>query len=339
MLLEAGRAADAEAVYREDLQRFRENGWSLFGLRESLRAQRRGDEAADVQRRFERAWARADVTLTSSRIMTDDRDDWNVTLPTGVRLNYVERGDPRGTPLILLHGYSDSRRSYDRILPLLPSSFHVFAVTHRGHGDSGKPEAGYTPSHFAADLAAFLDTMRIESAVIVGHSMGSTVAQRFAIDYPSRTRALVLEGAFFPSPNNAAIQEFFQTVRTFTDPIDAKVVREFQQSTLTRPVPSAFFETIVHESLKVPAHVWKAALEPYLTVDFSNRLKDVAVPTLLIWGDRDGFTGRGEQDRLNRALAGSRLTVYSGTGHCPHWEEPERFAADLVAFVRSVDAP
>jgi len=339
MLLESGRAAEAEAVYREDLQRFRENGWSLFGLRESLRAQRRGEEAAEVQRRFERAWARADVTLTSSRIMTDDRDDWNVTLPTGVRLNYVERGDPRGTPVILLHGYSDSRRSYDRILPLLPSSFHVFAVTHRGHGDSGKPEAGYTPSHFAADLAAFLDTMRIESAVIVGHSMGSTVAQRFAIDYPSRTRALVLEGAFFPSPNNAAIQEFFQTVRTFTDPIDAKVVREFQQSTLTRPVPSAFFETIVHESLKVPAHVWKAALEPYLTVDFSNRLKDVAVQTLLIWGDRDGFTGRGEQDRLNRALAGSRLTVYSGTGHCPHLEEPERFAADLVAFVRSVDAP
>jgi pimeloyl-ACP methyl ester carboxylesterase len=351
MLLESGRAAEAEAVYREDLQRFRENGWSLFGLRESLRAQRRGDEAADVQRRFERAWARADVTLTSSRIMTDDwsrrsvvdakadRDDWNVTLPTGVRLNYVERGDPRGTSVILLHGYTDSRRSYDRILPLLPSSFHVFAVTHRGHGDSGKPEAGYTPSHFAADLAAFLDAMRIESAVIVGHSMGSTVAQRFAIDYPTRTRALVLEGAFFPSPHNDAIREFFQTVNTFRDPIDPRVVREFQQSTLTRPVPPEFFERIVSESLKVPARVWKAALEPYLTVDFSERLNDIAVPTLLVWGDRDGFTGRAEQDRLNRALASSRLTVYSGTGHCPHWEEPERFAADVAAFVSRVDAP
>jgi pimeloyl-ACP methyl ester carboxylesterase len=351
VLLEAGRAAEAEAVYREDLQRFRENGWSLFGLRESLRAQRRGHEAEDVQRRFERAWARADITLTSSRIMTDDlsrrsvvgakgdRDDWYVTLPTGVRMNYVERGDPRGTPVILLHGYSDSRRSYDRILPLLPSSFHVFAVTHRGHGDSGKPDAGYTPSHFAADLAAFLDTMRIESAVIVGHSMGSTVAQRFAVDYPSRTRALVLEGAFLPSPHNDAIREFFQAVRTFTDPMDPKVVREFQQSTLARPVPPEFFETIVSDSLKVPARVWKAALEPYLTLDFSDRLKEVAVPTLLIWGDRDGFTGRAQQDALNRAIAGSRLIIYGGTGHCPHWEEPERFAADVVGVVRSVDAP
>jgi pimeloyl-ACP methyl ester carboxylesterase len=339
VLLEAGRAAEAEAVYREDLQRFRENGWSLFGLRESLRAQRREQEAEDVQRRFERAWTRADITLTSSRIMADDRDDWYVTLPTGVRVNYVERGDPRGTPVVLLHGYTDSRRSYDRILPLLPTSFHVFAVTHRGHGDSGKPDTGYTPSHFAADLAAFLDTMRIESAVIVGHSMGSTVAQRFAIDYPSRTRALVLEGAFLPSPHNEAVREFFQTVSTFTDPVDPKVAREFQQSTLARPVPPAFFETIVSESLKVPARVWKAALEPYLTVDFSDRLEEVAVPTLLIWGDRDGFTGRAEQDALNRAIAGSRLTIYGGTGHCPHWEEPERFATDLIAFVRGVDAP
>ena len=62
VLLEAGRAADAEAVYREDLQRFRENGWSLFGLRESLRAQRRATRSRDVQRRFERAWTRADIT-------------------------------------------------------------------------------------------------------------------------------------------------------------------------------------------------------------------------------------------------------------------------------------
>jgi pimeloyl-ACP methyl ester carboxylesterase len=348
MLLEAGRPAEAEAVYREDLTRFRENGWSLFGLRQSLRAQHRGHDAAEVQRRFERAWNRADITLTSSRIITDDvsrrsvadaKADRYVDLPTGVRLNYVERGDPRGIPVVLLHGYSDSRRSYDRILPLLPASFRVFAVTHRGHGDSSKPDTGYTPADFAADLAAFLDAVQIDSAVIVGHSMGSSVAQRFAIDHPSRTRALVLEGAFFPSPHNQAVREFYDTVRTFTDPIDQKVVREFQQSTLTRPVPVEFFETIVSESLQLPARVWKAALEPYLTTDFSDRLAEIAVPTLLIWGDRDGFTLQAEQEALNRAIGGSRLMTYRGTGHCPHWEEPERYAADVTAFVRAVVAP
>jgi len=68
VLLESGRAADAERVYRADLERFRENGWSLFGLMKSLEAQGRAGEAAGVRQRFDRAWARADITLTSSRI-------------------------------------------------------------------------------------------------------------------------------------------------------------------------------------------------------------------------------------------------------------------------------
>jgi tetratricopeptide (TPR) repeat protein len=69
VLLEAGRAKEAEQVYREDLARVRENGWSLFGLSRSLSVQGKDVEAAEVQRRYEKAWARADITLTSSRIM------------------------------------------------------------------------------------------------------------------------------------------------------------------------------------------------------------------------------------------------------------------------------
>lgn len=69
LLLEAGRAADAERVYREDLARFRENGWALFGLMQSLESQGRRQEAQVVRARFEKAWQRADVTLTSSRIL------------------------------------------------------------------------------------------------------------------------------------------------------------------------------------------------------------------------------------------------------------------------------
>ena len=69
LLLEAGRPAEAEDVYRQDLKMFRENGWSLFGLMESLKAQlHRNPEAAEVERRFENAWARSDIELVSSRI-------------------------------------------------------------------------------------------------------------------------------------------------------------------------------------------------------------------------------------------------------------------------------
>ncbi|HZM93266.1 MAG TPA: alpha/beta hydrolase, partial [Vicinamibacterales bacterium] len=359
MLLEAGQAADAEQVYRDDLVRFRENGWSLFGLAQSLRAQQRLEAAAEVQRRFERAWTRADVRLTSSRIMQDDRAqgasaahphahhhahhdrhdlaEQQVDLPGRTRLSYVEQGDRSGIPVVLLHGYTDSWRSFERVLPHLPRSLHVFAITQRGHGSSGKPADGYTPSDFAGDIAAFLDAVGIESAIVVGHSMGATAAQRFAIDYPWRTRGLMLEGAFLPRAGNEGIREFWNTVSTLIDPIDPAMVRDFQHSTMARPVPVEFFETVVGESLKVPARVWKSALEPHLTIDFTAQLSEIDVPTLLVWGDRDAYTGRDEQDGIKGAISGSRLVTYVGVGHCPHWEEPERFAAQVVEFVKDLE--
>ncbi len=69
MLLNAGRATEAEAIYWQDLERNRENGWSLFGLLQSLRAQGKEDQAAAVEKRFRQAWQRADVALTASRYM------------------------------------------------------------------------------------------------------------------------------------------------------------------------------------------------------------------------------------------------------------------------------
>jgi len=69
VLLNAGRAAEAEAIYWQDLERNRENGWSLFGLMQSLSAQGKEDQAAAVEKRFRKAWQRADVSLTASRIM------------------------------------------------------------------------------------------------------------------------------------------------------------------------------------------------------------------------------------------------------------------------------
>lgn len=219
------------------------------------------------------------------------------------------------------------------MLPHLPHSLRVFAVTQRGHGDSSKPDGDYESRVFARDVAGFMDALGIERAVIVGHSMGSTVAQRFAVEYSGRVRALVLVGAFMPRPANAEVRTFFEEVATLKDPIDPGFARAFQQSTLAQPVPPEFLETVVGESLKVPAHVWHAALRPYLTTDFAADLANVTVPTLLVWGDRDTFTGRNEQDALGSAIATSRLVVYAGAGHSPHWEEPQRFAGQVASFV------
>lgn len=258
-----------------------------------------------------------------------------VNLSDGLTLRYVEQGDPAGTPVVFLHGYSDSWHSYELVLPHLPPSVHAYALSQRGHGNSSKPAVGYHPDDFAADVVAFMDRLRIRRAVVVGHSMGGTVAQAFALRHPERVHALVLVGSFADF-NKESMREMSKVVAGFTDPVSTGFGREFQRSSLHRPIPEAFFETMVAESGKLPARVWQGVLAGLLRVDFSGKLKTLRVPTLLVWGDRDAMALRDDQYRLQSAIAGSKLLVYEGTGHAVHWEEPERFAKDLVEFLNLV---
>ena len=260
----------------------------------------------------------------------------SIELPNGVTLQYVEQGDPSGVPALLLHGVTDSWHSFEPVLPHLPNSIRAFALTQRGHGDASRPPAGYRYADFAADLEAFMDVMGLGSAVIVGHSMGRAIAQRFAIDHPARTLGLVLLGAFAGEAGNPAIVEVEANVSALTGPIDAAFVREFQVSTLAQPVPPAFLDTVVQESLKVPVRVWRAAFAGLQEDDVAAQLGEITVPTLVISGDRDGFASLEEVEARARDIPGARLVVYHSAGHGLHWEEPARFATDLAAFTESL---
>ena len=257
-------------------------------------------------------------------------------LPNRVKLQYVEQGDRKGTPVIFLHGITDSWHSFERVLPHLPESIHAFAISQRGHGNSDRPAEGYGASDFAADVAAFMDALNINRAVIAGHSMGSHNAQRFALDYPERLIGLVLMGTFFSFRNNAAVAELRDAVSKLTDPIDPSFALEFQMSTLAGPVPQMFLETVVEESLKVPARVWRAVLKDCTENDHSEQLNRIEAPTLIVWGEQDSFCPRSDQEALQTAIAGSELMIYPGAGHGLHWDEPERFAADIAAFTESL---
>jgi pimeloyl-ACP methyl ester carboxylesterase len=256
----------------------------------------------------------------------------SVKLPQRVTLQYVEQGNASGIPVILLHGYTDSWRSYERVLPYLPQSIRAFALTQRGHGDSERPPEGYRPQDFAADVAAFMDALGLRTAVIVGHSMGSHIAQRFALDYPERTLGLVLLGAFYSIQANPDVAGLMEAIASLHDPVDPGFVRDFQVSTLGQPIPPTYLDAIVNESLKLPARVWQAVLTGLLEYDYSTELGRIKAPTLIVWGSEDAFCSRSDQEALESALSGSRLTVYVGAGHALHWEEPQRFAADLAAF-------
>jgi non-heme chloroperoxidase len=226
----------------------------------------------------------------------------SVALGNDLTLEYAEQGDPGGIPVVCLHGVTDSYRSFDPVLPLLPKSFRVFAISQRGHGHSSRPLSGYRYADLADDVHRFM--------------------------------GLVLAGAFLTIRGDATIEEFWTTtLATMTDPIDRRIAEDFQLSTLAMPVSQAFFDMVVGESLKVPAHVWRATFSEFRATDFSNELTRITAPTLMVWGDQDLYCGQPHWEGLRRAIPHAQVRLYGGHGHALHWEAPDRFARDVVSFV------
>jgi pimeloyl-ACP methyl ester carboxylesterase len=253
----------------------------------------------------------------------------------GLRLHYAEHGQPGGEPLVFVHGWPDSWYSYSRLLPLLdPARYQAFAFDLRGFGQSDRPLDGYSIDQLAADTRDFLDAVGLDRATLIGHSMGSFVARRLAELQPERVQRLVLIGSAL-SPVNDVTLEVQETVQALTDPLPPEFVRDFQASTVHLPVPLAFFEGIVAESLKAPARVWQAAFDGLLAFDDADQLGHITAPTLIMWGEQDALFSSAAQGSLSAAIPNARLKIYPATGHSLQWERPEQVADDLDAYIRA----
>ncbi|HET6994059.1 MAG TPA: alpha/beta hydrolase [Chitinophagaceae bacterium] len=260
----------------------------------------------------------------------------SIRLSTGVELEYVEQGDEAGIPVIFLHGYTDSWHSFETILPYLPGTLHVFAITQRGHGNSSKPKDHYHPKDFAADIAAFIKETELGKAVIVGHSLGGVIAQQFALDYPEYTKALVIVGSDPAFNDNPGLAEFRKAVMQLSDPVDYKFAETFQKSTINGTIDSNYLKLLINETLKLPAGVWKEVIDGFMGVDYTKELYKIEQPVLIFWGDKDEICPRVAQDIMAREIKNARLAVYKETGHALHWEQPDRFANDLLIFIQTL---
>ena len=254
----------------------------------------------------------------------------DVTLVNGVRLHYAHQGPRSGPAIILLHGYSDSSLSFSRVMPLLPRELRVIALDLRGHGDSERPASGYRMQDLADDVLLAMDALEISSAVIVGHSMGSFVAQAIADRAPSRITRLVLLGS--ASRASSVIAAMRDDVDSLTDPIDYDFVREFQYSTIALPVPKEFMDAAIANSRRMPSRVWKEILTGML--DFRPPAQRPAVPTLVLGGRRDAVFSVADHTQLAQQFPDARLQLFDDVGHTLHWERPELFVEALLRFMR-----
>lgn len=131
----------------------------------------------------------------------------NLSLNTGITMSYVELGPETGTPVVMIHGATDSYLSFSQVsVHLAAAGFHVYIPELRGHGQSDKPEGeNYTTALLAGDIYAWAQQLEIPPAHYVGHSLGSFITQEIAIEHPEMTESITLIGSAASTANNPLV--------------------------------------------------------------------------------------------------------------------------------------
>jgi pimeloyl-ACP methyl ester carboxylesterase len=257
----------------------------------------------------------------------------DVRLPNGVRLAYVELGNPAGEPLLLLHGYTDSSRSWSLVAPYL-ADYRLLIPDQRGHGAADAPACCYSMSAYADDARLFMDALGIERAAVAGHSMGSMVAIAMAAEYPERVSSIVLIGSTALVPVKRG-DWLYDQVAALEEPLNpaSQFMRDWHPANQPTPVDAAFASAAMDELLVIPLHVWRGVMRELAYVPVGRHAADVKAPVLVLSGGKDPLFPAEHHVSLLKAFPGAEAHVFPELGHNPNWERPDLVAAAINRFL------
>lgn len=258
-----------------------------------------------------------------------------VRLPNGLRMTYVELGDPKGEPLLLLHGYTDNSRSFSLVAPYL-AKYRLLIPDQRGHGGSDAPECCYGTSQFAYEARLFLDAMGVKRAAVAGHSLGSMVAMSLAADHPDRVSKVILIGSTALAPVNRGdwLYDNAVALKAPLDP-DSQFMRDWHPANQPTPVDPVFATAIRDEFLTIPLHVWKGVMRELASVPAGRHAADVKAPMLVISGGKDPLFPAEHHQSLLKAFPHAQARIFDELGHNPNWERPKDIAEAMSSFIDS----
>ncbi len=240
----------------------------------------------------------------------------------GATIHYETAGT--GLPLLLLHGIGSSSRSWRRQFDGLSNDFKLIAWDAPGYGKSSDPVGVPSMFFYADKLRGLLDAIGVSSIFLLGHSTGGAIAQEFYGRHPSYVRALVLaDTRYAGSPS--ALEDRLRAIRTMTPSALAaerapKLLSRFAGAGLVREVESIMSE------IRPPGYEFAArALAGF---DGREVIRNLHVPTLLIWGDEDEITPVWDE-----VPTGTRLEIIPAAGHLCYFEQPDRFNAIVREFL------
>jgi len=236
-----------------------------------------------------------------------------------IELYYHEKGN--GEPLILIPGFAQYSRMWDGHIGPLSHIFHTVALDNRGSGQSSTPEGPYAVEDFARDIIALMDELKIDSAHLLGNSMGTAIALQLCSDYPERVKRVVL-CAPFPKLTTLALYRTEVLTRALELGIDHRLFIEF-------PLPwlfsNQFFEDeknieqvmlfFLEDPYPQSLAAWKAQLAALSAFDIGERAHKIPHEILLLAGENDLLTPVDGAEWLCDQILNAQLTILKGQGH------------------------
>ena len=259
----------------------------------------------------------------------------------GVRLHYVDWGKPAAQAMLLLHGLQDCARSWDQFAAQMSFEYHVVALDHRGHGDSGPaPQSLYRPQDYVSDVEAAVDQLGLEGMVLIGHSSGGRNAITFAVRHPEVVARLVV----IDIDPDAENPEFSAMLERYSSEPDEWESLEAVIERLRTRQPNSPDRMLEQQALCMTTElpkgrrVWKrdrALLAAYERPDLWKEWSRVTCPTLILRGRQSSLLTHEVAVRMRSAIPRARLAELEGGGHWFYQEAPGAFEATVRWFLNN----
>jgi pimeloyl-ACP methyl ester carboxylesterase len=288
----------------------------------------------DYGREGRAPWLDVDWQAAQHRLELDGRE-----------VNYCELG--QGPAILFVHGLGASWQSWLEQMPEFAASHRVVAMDLPGFGYSESPSEDISIEYYARWTARFMDVLGIESAAVVGNSMGGFVSAELAIKSPERVQRLVFVSAAIFWQNRRRAQPLVQLAR-MSDAVVARALVRATDDIATRrrlryaALASAGFrypqyvsDELAHEMVRSARRTdgFLPALEALAGYDLEEELPKISCPTLIVWGASDQLVSVKDAERLEDLIPDSRREVFERTGHVAMLERPERFNRLLQEFL------
>src|SRR5262245_20603633 len=228
---------------------------------------------------------------------------------------------------MLLHGIGSNSRSWRRQLAALSTDFRVIAWDAPGYGQSSGPPATSEPSmqFYADQLRRMMDFLGLKSIFLLGHSTGGVIAQEFYRRYPDYVRALILADTRYVGAETG-LDERLKSIRSLTA---AQLAAERAPKLLSRNAPLDLVREVVSIMSEVRPAGYEFAAIALAKSDTRDAIRNLRVPTLLIWGAEDEITPVWDE-----LPPGAKVEIIRAAGHLCYIEQPERFNQIVKEFLQ-----